>query len=162
MMSNSVAQIVIRNPIHILSFGFGSGLSPVAPGTMGTLVAIPIFLVLVTFPPVIYLFFVIILFFVGCWASGRTAEALNVHDHPGIVIDEIVGYLITMAMVPVTWYWVILGFLLFRLFDIWKPWPISIVDKQLKGGLGIMLDDGLAALYSLLSLHIVIWSVKFL
>ena len=162
MMSNSVAQIVLRNPIHILSFGFGSGLSPVAPGTMGTLVAIPIFLVLVTFSPVIYLLFVMILFFIGCWASGQTAEALNVHDHPGIVIDEIVGYLITMVLVPVTWYWVILGFLLFRLFDIWKPWPISIVDKQLKGGLGIMLDDGLAALYSLLSLHIVIWSVKFL
>ncbi|MBT8125810.1 MAG: phosphatidylglycerophosphatase A [Gammaproteobacteria bacterium] len=161
-MSNSVAQIVLRNPIHILSFGFGSGLSPVAPGTMGTLVAIPIFLVLVTFSPVIYLLFVMILFFIGCWASGQTAEALNVHDHPGIVIDEIVGYLITMVLVPVTWYWVILGFLLFRLFDIWKPWPISIVDKQLKGGLGIMLDDGLAALYSLLSLHIVIWSVKFL
>lgn len=162
MMSNSVAEIVLRNPIHILSFGFGSGLSPVAPGTMGTLVAIPIFLVLVTFSPVIYLLFVMILFFIGCWASGQTAEALNVHDHPGIVIDEIVGYLITMVLVPVTWYWVILGFLLFRLFDIWKPWPISIVDKQLKGGLGIMLDDGLAALYSLLSLHIVIWSVKFL
>ncbi|NNC67217.1 MAG: phosphatidylglycerophosphatase A [Gammaproteobacteria bacterium] len=161
-MSNSVAQIVLRNPIHILSFGFGSGLSPVAPGTMGTLVAIPIFLVLVTFSPVIYLLFVMILFFIGCWACGQTAEALNVHDHPGIVIDEIVGYLITMVLVPVTWYWVILGFLLFRLFDIWKPWPISIVDKQLKGGLGIMLDDGLAALYSLLSLHIVIWSVKFL
>jgi len=161
-MPNSIAQIVLRNPIHILSFGFGSGLSPVAPGTMGTLVAIPIFLVLATFSPVIYLLFVIITFSIGCWSSGRTAEALNVHDHSGIVIDEIVGYLITMILVPVTWYWVILGFLLFRLFDIWKPWPISIIDKQLKGGLGIMLDDVLAALYSLLSLHIVIWSVKFL
>jgi len=162
MMPNSISKIVLSNPIHILSFGFGSGLSPVAPGTMGTLVAIPIFLMLATFSPVIYLLFVVIIFFVGCWASGRTAEALNVHDHPGIVIDEIVGYLITMIFVPITWYWVILGFLLFRLFDIWKPWPISIADKQVKGGLGIMLDDVLAALYSLLSLHIVIWSVKLL
>lgn len=161
-MPNSIRQIVLRNPIHILSFGFGSGLSPVAPGTMGTLIAIPIFLVLAAFSSVIYLLFVMILFFVGCWSSGITAEALNVHDHPGIVIDEILGYLITMILVPVTWYWVILGFLLFRLFDIWKPWPISIVDKHVNGGLGIMMDDVLAALYSLLSLHIVIWSAKFL
>jgi len=161
-MQNSTSQIVLRNPVHILSFGFGSGLSPIAPGTMGTLVAIPIFLVFATFSPIIYLLSVIILFFIGCWTSAQTAEALNVHDHPGIVIDEIVGFLITMLFVPVNWYWIILGFLLFRLFDIWKPWPVSIADKQIKGGLGIMLDDVLAALYSLLSLHIVIWSVKFL
>ena len=161
-MRKSVSQIVLRNPIHILSFGFGAGLSPIAPGTMGTLIAIPIFLVLVTFSPILYLLLIAILFFIGCWASGETAKALNVHDHPGIVIDEIVGYLITMLFVPVTWYWVILGFLLFRLFDIWKPWPVSIADKKLKGGLGIMLDDVLAALYSLLSLHIAILSAQFL
>lgn len=161
-MQNSVSQIVMRNPIHIFSFGFGSGLSPVAPGTMGTLIAIPIFLILATFPPIIYLLFVTVLFLLGCWTAEQTTRALNVHDHPGIVIDEIVGYLITMILVPITWYWVLLGFLLFRLFDIWKPWPISIADRQLKGGFGIMFDDVLAALYSLLSLHIVIWSVKFL
>jgi len=161
-MKNSVSHVVLQNPIHIFSFGFGAGLSPVAPGTVGTLIAIPIFLLLTTFSPIIYLLFVIILFFAGCWASAITADALKVHDHPGIVIDEIVGYLITMIFVPATWYWVVLGFLLFRLFDIWKPWPVSIADKQLKGGLGIMLDDVLAALYSLLSLHIVIWSAKFL
>jgi phosphatidylglycerophosphatase A len=160
-MNNSVAQIVLRNPIHIFSFGFGTGLSPMAPGTIGTLIAIPIFLILATFSPIIYLFFVTILFLLGWWASAQTAQALNVHDHPGIVIDEIVGYLITMIFVPITWYWVLLGFLLFRLFDIWKPWPISIADRQLKGGFGIMFDDVLAALFSLLSLHIVIWSVKF-
>ena len=78
------------------------------------------------------------------------------------MIDEIVGFLINMLLVPVTWYWAILGFALFRLFDIWKPWPISIVDQHIKGGFGIMLDDLLAALYSLLSLHIAIWSVKIL
>ena len=161
-MNSSVANIVIQNPVHVISFGFGAGLSPVAPGTMGTLVAIPIFLLLSTFSPVIYLVLVSIMFFVGCWSSSLTAKALGVHDHPSIVIDEIVGYLITMIFVPISWHWVILGFLLFRLFDIWKPWPISKVDLQVKGGLGIMLDDVLAALYSLLSLHIVIWSVKFL
>ncbi len=162
MMKNPNTQIVLRNPIHILSFGFGAGLSPIAPGTVGTLIAIPIFLVLATFSPIIYLVSVAIMFLVGCWASALTAEALGVPDHSGIVIDEIVGYLITMIFVPITWYWVVLGFILFRLFDIWKPWPVSVADQRLKGGLGIMLDDVLAALYSLLSLHIVIWSAKFL
>ncbi len=161
-MNTSIIKIVLRNPIHFISFGFGSGLSPIAPGTMGTLIAIPIFLILSKLPLVLYLTLVIVIFLIGCWVSNKTAVALNVHDHPGIVIDEIAGYLITMIMVPVTWYWVILGFVFFRLFDIWKPWPISVIDKQVKGGLGIMLDDVLAALYSLLSLHIVIWSVNFL
>jgi len=109
-----------------------------------------------------YLLCVTILFLLGCWSSELTAKALNAHDHPGIVIDEIVGYLITMLFVPVTWYWIILGFILFRLFDIWKPWPVSVADEKVHGGVGIMLDDVLAGLYSLLSLHIVIWSVKFL
>ncbi|MFK7815241.1 MAG: phosphatidylglycerophosphatase A [Gammaproteobacteria bacterium] len=161
-MNKSISKIVLRNPIHLLSFGFGSGLSPKAPGTMGTIVAIPIFLAICEFTLSLYLLVVVLIFLIGCWTSGKTAKALKVHDHPGIVIDEIAGYLITMIMVPITWYWVILGFLFFRLFDIWKPWPISIIDKQVKGGFGIMLDDVLAALYSLLSLHIVIWSVKFL
>ncbi len=161
-MNNSISKIVLRNPIHLLSFGFGSGLSPYAPGTMGTIVAIPIFLLLSKLSLAFYLLSILMVFLLGCWTAGKTAEALNVHDHPGIVIDEIAGYLITMLMVPLTWYWVILGFMLFRLFDIWKPWPISIIDKQVKGGFGIMLDDVLAALYSLLSLHIVIWSVKLL
>jgi len=160
-MQQAIHQLVLRNPVHIFSFGFGAGLSPVAPGTMGTLVAVPIFLVIETFSPLIYLLFITTMFFFGCWSSAMTTKALNVNDHPGIVIDEIVGYLITMFFVPVIWYWVILGFLLFRLFDIWKPWPVSIVDEKVKGGIGVMLDDVLAAIYSLLSLHIVIWSVKF-
>ena len=161
-MKNSVKQIVLRNPIHLISFGFGAGLSPVAPGTMGTLIAIPIYYYLTAFAPVIYLLFVGILFFLGCWCAAKTCDALNTHDHPGIVIDEIVGFLITMLFVPTTWYWIILGFLFFRLFDIWKPWPISAVDQRIKGGIGIMLDDVIAALYGLLSMHIVIWSAKIL
>ena len=161
-MPPDIKQIVLRNPVHIFSFGFGTGLSPIAPGTMGTLIAIPIYLVLASFSIFIYLSFIVILFIAGCWSSKQTAEALGVHDHPGIVVDEIVGYLITMLLVPVAWYWICLGFLLFRVFDIWKPWPISVVDRHLKGGLGIMLDDLLAALYSLLSLHIVIWSAQFI
>ncbi len=161
-MPQNVKQIVLRNPIHILSFGFGAGFSPIAPGTIGTLIAIPIYLVLASFSIIIYISFIIIMFITGCWASRRTADALGVPDHPGIVIDEIVGYLVTMLLVPLTWYWVVLGFLLFRIFDIWKPWPISQVDRHLKGGVGIMLDDLIAAIYSLLSLHIVVWSAQFI
>ena len=161
-MQPNVKHIVLRNPVHIISFGFGAGLSPVAPGTVGTLIAVPVYLLLASFSPVIYLLFVAILFIAGCWASKFTADALGVHDHPGIVIDEIVGYLVTMALIPITWYWVILGFLLFRAFDIWKPWPISLVDQRLKGGLGIMLDDLIAGLFGLLSLHIVVWSAQFI
>jgi phosphatidylglycerophosphatase A len=161
-MTNNVKQIVLRNPVHLLSFGFGAGLSPIAPGTFGTLIAMPIYLVLTSFSTIIYVLTVAFMFCIGCWASKQTADALGVHDHPGIVIDEIVGYLATMLFVPVTWYWMIFGFLLFRLFDIWKPWPINKVDRQLQGGVGIMLDDLLAAIYSLLSLHIVVWSAQYI
>lgn len=161
-MTNNVKQIVLHNPVHLLSFGFGAGLSPIAPGTFGTLIAMPIYLVLTSFSTIIYVLTVAFMFCIGCWASKQTADALGVHDHPGIVIDEIVGYLATMLFVPVTWYWMIFGFLLFRLFDIWKPWPINKVDRQLQGGVGIMLDDLLAAIYSLLSLHIVVWSAQYI
>ena len=161
-MQNSLVKTILCNPIHLLSFGLGSGLSPIAPGTMGTLIAIPLFLILATQSVHIYLVFVVIAFLIGCWSSAYTSKSLQIHDHPGIVIDEIVGYLITMILVPVYWYWVILGFIFFRIFDIWKPWPISIADKHIKGGIGIMLDDVIAGILALLSLHTVIWSVKFL
>ncbi len=161
-MPLDVKHTVLRNPVHILSFGFGAGFSPFAPGTMGTLIAIPIYLLLASFSSIIYLSIVVVSFVIGCWASGQTANALGVHDHPGIVIDEIVGYLVTMLLVPVAWYWILLGFLFFRIFDIWKPWPVSLADKRVQGGLGIMLDDLFAGIYSLLSLHIVIWSAQFI
>lgn len=161
MMPN-VSRIVLSNPIHILAFGFGAGFSPIAPGTMGTLIAVPIFLLLGSISQVLYIIFVCICFIMGCWACGLTSKALSVHDHPGIVFDEIVGYLVTMALVPVTWYWVVIGFLLFRLFDIWKPWPIFLLDQRISGGFGIMLDDLVAGIYGLLSLHILIWSAHFI
>ncbi len=160
MMKNNIHNTVLRNPIHFISFGFGSGLSPIAPGTMGTIVAIPIFLLVSDLPIIYYLTCVIFIFILGCWSSAATAKALKVHDHPGIVIDEIAGYLITMILVPATWYWVILGFVLFRLFDIWKPSLVGWADRRGKGGLGIMLDDVLAGIFSLLSLNLAIWSVE--
>ncbi len=148
--------------MHIFSFGFGAGLSPVAPGTIGTLLAIPIYLVLISFSTVLYVLCVAVLFIVGCWTSKQTAVALKTHDHPGIVIDEIVGYLATMLFVPFAWHWVLVGFLLFRVFDIWKPWPVSLADRHVTGGFGIMLDDLLAALYGLACLHGLVWAVQLL
>ena len=159
-MPQDIKNIVLSSPVHIFSFGFGAGLSPVAPGTIGTLFAIPVYLVLVSFNTVVYVSCIVILFIAGCWACKQTAEALRVHDHPGIVIDEIVGYLVTMLFVPLAWHWVLAGFLLFRVFDVWKPWPVSLADRHVTGGIGIMLDDLLAALYSLSCLHGMVWAVQ--
>ena len=93
---------------------------------------------------------------VGVFLCDYTSKALGVHDHSGIVIDEIAGYLITMIAVPFDWLWIVLGFILFRFFDILKPWPISWLDKNLQGGAGIMLDDVLAGIFSLICLHVII------
>lgn len=143
-----------RNPVHLLAFGLGSGAMPFAPGTFGTLLAIPLFLLMQPLPLWLYLLITLMLALLGIWLCGRTARELGVHDHSGIVWDEIVGYLITMIAVPAQWPWVLAGFLLFRLFDILKPWPIGWADRRVQGGLGIMLDDVLAALYALLILQL--------
>jgi phosphatidylglycerophosphatase A len=150
---------VWHNWIHFLAFGFGSGAIPWAPGTMGTIVAIPFFLVLSYLPLPAYLVVVLILFTVGVWLCEIAAKDTGVDDHPGIVWDEIVGYLITMIAVPCHFNWIVAGFILFRIFDIWKPWPIRVIDKQLKGGLGIMLDDVLAGVYALVVLHLMLFLV---
>jgi phosphatidylglycerophosphatase A len=135
-----------RRPLHMLAFGFGAGLSPSAPGTAGTLLAVPLVLVLQNLAAGWYLLLTAGLFVLGVWLCGRTARDLQVHDHQGIVWDEIVGYLVAMAWAPKQWTWIISGFVLFRLFDIFKPWPIRTVDRRLRGGVGIMLDDLLAGL----------------
>jgi len=150
----------LLNPAHLLSLGFGSGLAPKMPGTMGTVVGVGLYLLL----PVQYLMdwkvslaLILFSFLIGVFLCEYTAKALNVHDHPGIVWDEIVGYFITMFMVPKQWEWILLGFVLFRLFDIWKPWPISIADKRLKGGFGIMFDDVIAGIFSLIIIQITLY-----
>ena len=129
---------------HFTAFGFGSGLSPIAPGTMGTVAAIPIYLLLVQTPISVYLLLTVIICVGGVWICESVSNDLGVHDHGGIVLDEIAGFLITMIALPVSWEWIIAGFILFRLFDIWKPWPIGWADKKVSGGLGIMLDDIIA------------------
>ena len=146
---------MLSNPIHFLSLGFGSGLSPYAPGTMGTLVAIPLYLLLSQLELVPYLIIITVGFGIGVWLCDKTSKALGVHDHSGIVWDEFIGYWITMIAIPaVTWQWVLTGFLLFRFFDIVKPWPVKLADKRITGGFGIMLDDLLAGLYALACIQI--------
>ncbi len=148
---------LLLNPAHLLSLGFGSGLSPKMPGTIGTVIGVAIYLLIPSVDWKIYLSIIIAAFLTGIFLCGYTAKALNVHDHPGIVWDEIVGYFITMFMVPKQWMWILLGFVLFRIFDIWKPWPISIADKRLKGGFGIMLDDVIAAIFALIIIQITLY-----
>ncbi len=149
---------VWSDPIHFLAFGFGSGLAPKAPGTFGTVAAIPVYLLLSLLASLpVYLVVTALFSVVGIWICGKASKDLGVHDHSGIVWDEIVGYLITMILVPVTWYWILVGFVLFRFFDILKPWPISILDKKVSGGFGIMVDDIVAGLFSLGVMHLLIY-----
>ena len=154
-MSKSTENFRIANPIHFLALGFGSGLLPKAPGTYGTLAAIPLYLLLAPSTTSVYLAIVIIMSIAGVYICGKAAEDAGVHDHGAIVWDEIVGFLITMILVPLTWQSVVVGFILFRIFDIFKPWPISFVDKNLHGGLGIMVDDILAGLAALGCMHLI-------
>lgn len=144
---------MLRNPVHFLSLGFGSGLSPIAPGTAGTLAAIPLYLLLAKLDLVAYLVVTLSLFAIGVYLCELTSRELGGQDHPAIVWDEIVGYLITMMGVPPKIEWLVAGFLLFRLFDILKPWPIRVLDRSIKGGLGIMLDDVLAGIFAALILQ---------
>jgi len=147
----------LKNPLHFLALGFGSGLLPKAPGTFGTVVAIPLFILLSNFDLITYLLITLIVTLIGIYLCSYTSKALGVHDHSGIVIDEIAGYLITMIAVPADITWIIAGFVLFRVFDILKPWPISWVDTNVHGGFGIMLDDVLAGLLALACIQLTIY-----
>ena len=146
MATNPSFYELARSPVLLLAFGFGSGLSPKAPGTMGTIMAIPLWYLLVQLPPQAYVLVVAICAVVGVFICGSAADKLGVHDHGGIVWDEFVGFWITMAFLPVSYVTLISGFVFFRLFDIFKPWPISWLDKNMGGGLGIMIDDVVAGL----------------
>jgi phosphatidylglycerophosphatase A len=146
---------LFEGPANFFALGAGLGLAPKAPGTFGTLLGIPL-LFLMPHSLSVYLAIVLVLFVFGVWCCHQCALSLGVHDHPAIVWDEVVGYLITMIAVPRSALWVVVGFAVFRFFDIIKPWPISWIDRQVHGGLGIMLDDVLAALFSLVVMHILL------
>ncbi len=144
---------IFRDPVLFFAFGFGSGLSPIAPGTCGTLVAIPLFLLLQSLDLAAYLALIGLAAGAGMWICSLASRNLCVHDYQGIVWDEIVGYWITMSGVPVSLQTIVTGFVLFRFFDIIKPWPIRAVDRSVGGGVGIMLDDVIAGFFAWLVLY---------
>lgn len=144
---------LLLHPIHCLAFGFGSGLAAKAPGTFGTLAAIPLVYAMQFTGLLTYTIITLIASIGGLWICGYTARTLGVHDHPAIVWDEIAGYMIAMIALPFTWYNVLGAFILFRFFDIVKPGPIGWCDRHLKGGAGIMMDDLLAGAASAIVLH---------
>ena len=147
----------LKNPVHFLAFGFGSGLLPKAPGTAGTVVAIIPWLWFAQFSLLIYCSLLLLAILLGIYLCEKTSNDLGVHDHSGIVWDEFCGFWLTMIAVPASWQWILAGFVLFRLFDIFKPWPINWLDKSVSGGFGIMVDDLLAGLYALVILQAVIY-----
>lgn len=149
------ARQVFSSPAIFTAFGFGSGLFPKAPGTAGTLVAIPFAVMLSKLPFWAEISVIIVMFAFGVWLCGHVADELGVHDHSGIVWDEIVGYLIAVLFVPHTPLWWLLGFAFFRFFDIVKPWPIREMDHRISGGLGIMLDDVVAGIFSAVCLALI-------
>jgi len=148
-------KVALGSPSGWLAFGFGSGLSPFAPGTMGTLVAIPFIFALKSLGTFGFWMVLVLLFFLGISLCGRVSSKLGVHDHGGIVWDEMVGYWLAAAFVPLQWPWLLAAFLLFRFFDIFKPWPIRQIDKKVSGGFGIMVDDIVAALFTIVILAVV-------
>lgn len=152
-------ELVMSTPEHFIAFGFGAGLAPKGPGTVGTLVGLPFWFVLMWLPPWAFGLALLALFLFGCWICGESARLLGVHDYGGIVFDEIVGFLITclpllpaLGLIPPGPLPMALGllaaFAVFRVFDILKPWPIRAFDRSVHGGFGIMLDDVLAGVFS--------------
>ena len=157
--------LVLTTPEHLIAFGFGAGLAPFAPGTFGTVMGVPFWLLLFWLPLKFYLGAVLLLFVLGCWACGRSAKLLGVHDYGGIVFDEVVGFLLTcVPLLPTfhlfeshAWAWLAAAFVLFRFFDILKPPPIGWLDEHVHGGFGIMLDDVVAGAYAAAVLWFSLW-----
>jgi phosphatidylglycerophosphatase A len=152
VQSQDLRKIALGTPAGLLAFGFGSGLSPFAPGTMGTLVSVPFVFLLKGLGDAGFWLVLILLFLLGVKLCTHVSEKLGVHDHGGIVWDEMVGYWLSVAFVPLQWHWLLAAFLLFRFFDIFKPWPIRQLDQKVSGGFGIMIDDVVAAIYTVIVL----------
>jgi len=144
----NLARRVLSDPVHILAFGFGTGLAPYAPGTVGSLLGVALAWLTLDLGLITQIGCAVFLFASGIWICGESSRRLGHHDHGGIVWDEIAGMYVTLLVAPYTVSAWILAFLLFRAFDIAKPWPIRDLDHRLGGGLGIMLDDLVAALYA--------------
>jgi len=147
-------KVALGTPSGFLAFGFGSGLSPFAPGTMGTIVAIPFIFALKSLGDTGFWIALSVFFLLGVVVCDRASRKLGVHDHGGIVWDEMVGYWLSVAFVPLQWHWLLAAFFLFRFFDIYKPWPIRQIDRKVSGGFGIMIDDIFAAFYTMIVLAV--------
>jgi len=150
-------HFLLSHPTHFVALGFGSGLATKAPGTFGTLVAVPLFMALTLTPELVHLIVIALLFIVGIPICTQTGKALGVSDHGSIVWDEIVAFMLVLQFTPQTWLWWLAAFALFRLFDIWKPFPIRQCDARLRGGFGVMFDDLLAAIYAIACLKVLQW-----
>ena len=151
------ARFLLSHPAHFIALGFGAGLAPVAPGTFGTLLAIPLcWLFTLVLPPLFVAFLAIPMFFLGVWACDVTGRDLGVADHGSMVWDEVVAFLPLAALAGASWTLLAIAFVLFRLFDVWKPFPIREIERRLKGGLGVMADDLVAACYAYLAFILVV------
>jgi phosphatidylglycerophosphatase A len=158
----AVRRVALGTLPGFLAFGFGSGLSRFAPGTMGTVAAIPLALLLKCLPVFVFWPALMGLFLLGVKICTLSSKRLGRHDPGGIVWDEMVGFWLTIAFLPVSWPWWLAAFALFRFFDILKPWPVRWAENRFGDGLGIMLDDIFAALYAMAILGILGWGLKFL
>jgi len=152
-------KFLIAHPAHFLGLGFGTGLAPKAPGTIGTLVSFPLFLLIMNLTLSTQLLIILILFLIGIYCCSVTGKGLGVIDHGGIVWDEIVAMMLVLTVTPTVWWCWLLAFALFRLFDIWKPFPIRQLDAKLKNGFGVMFDDLLAAIFAIIVLKAILWMI---
>lgn len=146
-------RVSMKNPVHFLALGFGSGLIPMMPGTFGSLAAIPILCAMSLVDLPIFIGITIVSFVIGIYLCGKTSRDLKMPDHGSIVWDEVAGMMVTFIAIPINPLSLMLGFLLFRFFDILKPWPIRVLDKRVHGGFGIMIDDIVAGAMACLCLH---------
>ena len=156
-------RVLLGHPAGWIALGFGSGLSPVAPGTVGSLAALVPWLIVRGLNPMAYAVFLIVAFALGVWACDWAARATNVDDPSFVVWDEFVGQwiaLLPLIILARSAWWMIAGFILFRIFDIWKPWPVSWADRAVKGGLGVMLDDLIAGVYAAAALWLQLMLIR--
>ena len=156
-LDGNLARTVLTDPVNFLAFGFGTGLAPFAPGTVGSLPGVLLFWLTLDLGLYVQLGIAFSLALLGVWICGESARRIGVHDHGGIVWDEISGMYLTLLAAPFTLSGWLIAFALFRLMDIVKPWPIRDLDHRLGGGLGIMLDDLVAALYAAVVLGLYRW-----
>lgn len=152
---------VLSHPAGWIATALGAGLAPKAPGTAGSLLALlPWWFLLRGLPVGGYVAVLAGGFLLGVWACGVTGRRLGVHDHGALVWDEVIGMWLTLVVAPPQWWWMFVGFGLFRLFDIWKPWPVRVADRRVHGGFGVMLDDVIAGACALVVLQLIALALR--